>query len=448
MITGLASYKVLFMIQLVIGEGMFLFRLERRQSFLRGACVALPALLLIAWRFPILGYNAWYLSALFLTFFLLTLAAGKLLFDEPLENILLCCIAGYTVQHLSYLLYTTFIDATQIGRVFGNVIDPYGSGPVAVNDLWMLQVVFYIDIYFLVYTGAFEFFDQRLRRNHSLRLGRPGMICLSGLLIAADVITNMITTYYTTENLVSLLLERSYNILLCVLILALLYNQLSQRELKDELAGVQYILDQGKRQYELAKKANDLVSMKYHDLRHQSELLRRRGAQAEEERRELDQVLASYDVLVRTDNEVLDVLLTEKTMLCRDRKIQLLCMADGRGLEFVKAHHLYALLGNAIDNAMEAVQALPEEERVISLHLRRQGSLVHIHVENPCLGTVTLRDGLPVTTKGDHGFHGYGMLSMKTLAEQYGGGLTVSVEQGVFVLDVVLSADSQDAGAE
>lgn len=159
----------------------------------------------------------------------------------------------------------------------------------------------------------------------------------------------------------------------------------------------------------------------------------------------MERTLDEYASLVKTGNEVLDVILTEKTLACREQGIQLLCMADGRGLEFVKTHHLYALLGNAIDNAMEAVAPLPEAKRVISFSLRRQGELVHIHMENPCAGELSMRSGLPVTTKGDEDYHGFGMLSMKTVAEQYGGGLSVQAEDGVFILDVVLSAVQQGA---
>lgn len=65
---------------------------------------------------------------------------------------------------------------------------------------------------------------------------------------------------------------------------------------------------------------------------------------------------------------------------------------------------------------------------------------MHIHVENPYVGAVFMRDGLPVTTKKDERYHGFGTLSMKTVAEQYGGGLSIRAEDGIFVLDIVLSA--------
>ena len=56
-----------------------------------------------------------------------------------------------------------------------------------------------------------------------------------------------------------------------------------------------------------------------------------------------------------------------------------------------------------------------------------------------------MRDGLPVTTKGDEDYHGFGMLSMRAVAEQYGGGLSVAAGDGLFTLDVVLSAAQSTA---
>lgn len=143
---------------------------------------------------------------------------------------------------------------------------------------------------------------------------------------------------------------------------------------------------------------------------------------------------------MQTGNEVLDVILTEKNLLCREAKIQLLCMADGTGLDFIKPHHLYALLSNALENAVEAVRDLPEDERFIHLYIRHQGNLCHIQVENAYQGTVALRNGVPVTHKADQNYHGFGILSMKTIAESYDGEMIVTAEDGIFCLDVLLTA--------
>lgn len=435
---GLAQYKVIFLVQLLVGEGMFLFRLERRPSFALRAVAAVTAVLAAAAVFPIPVQNAGYVSFLFLSLFACTLLAASACFDEPAGNILFCGIAGYTVQHLAYLFFAMLTEVTRMDLLFGGVFDLYSSAHKDLPGLPAIMVVFYMDCYFLVYTGAFMLFDKVLKGNHDLYLGRTSMVCLSGLLIVADVIFNMITNYYTTQ-WVSLLLERSYNILICVLILVLFHSQLTRRELSAELEGVNRVLEQGRKQYIQAQKSVDLVNMKYHDLRHQSELLRRSGGLALEEKAELDQVLEGYAVQFRTGSEVLDTILTEKTLLCQGQGVELQCIADGRNLDFIKAHHLYALLGNAIDNAIDAVLHLPETERTISLYVRRAGELVNIHMENRYVGSLTLRDGLPVTSKEDHDYHGFGMLSMRTIAERYGGTLAVRTEDGIFSLDILLN---------
>ena len=255
--TGLSLYKLLFMAQLLFGEGMFLFRLERRPRFAPRLAAAIGAMFLITALFPILEYNAWYVSFLFLTLFLCSLLAMRRCYDEPWGNILFCGIAGYTVQHLAYLLYTFISEATQLSLLFGMTFDPYSDKLFDLGKIPLIQTVFYIDCYFLVYAFAFSIFDNLLKKNHNLYLGRTSLVGLSGLLIAADVIFNMITNYYTAGSRASLLLERSYNILICGLILILLYNQLSSRALRDELDEVQHLLEQGKRQYEISRKCKN-----------------------------------------------------------------------------------------------------------------------------------------------------------------------------------------------
>ena len=50
-----------------------------------------------------------------------------------------------------------------------------------------------------------------------------------------------------------------------------------------------------------------------------------------------------------------------------------------------------------------------------------------------------MEDGLPRTRKTEEeGFHGYGMKSMKLIAEKYGGSLSVSTDGDLFMLDVYL----------
>jgi hypothetical protein len=50
----------------------------------------------------------------------------------------------------------------------------------------------------------------------------------------------------------------------------------------------------------------------------------------------------------------------------------------------------------------------------------------------------TFEDGLPQTTKADKANHGFGMRSMRAIAERYGGTLVARAEDGTFSLDIMM----------
>ena len=152
-----------------------------------------------------------------------------------------------------------------------------------------------------------------------------------------------------------------------------------------------------------------------------------------------------YDAVVRTGNDALDTILTEKSLVCEREGIALTCIADGSSLGFLTPAELYSLFGNALDNAIEATRQVEDPEgRSISLLVRRTGDMVSIHVENTCAGKAEFEDGLPRTTKRDaQGMrdemnHGIGTRSMRALAEHYDGIFSAAQDGDIFCLDIVL----------
>ena len=70
-----------------------------------------------------------------------------------------------------------------------------------------------------------------------------------------------------------------------------------------------------------------------------------------------------YSAIVRTGNEILDTILTEKSLICENSGIHISCVADGSLLAFMNPVDLYTLFGNALDNAIEAVRKLESKEK-------------------------------------------------------------------------------------
>ena len=146
-------------------------------------------------------------------------------------------------------------------------------------------------------------------------------------------------------------------------------------------------------------------------------------------------------------SQTLDVLLTDRTLLCEKDHIQLSFTGNGGSLNFLAETEVYSLFGNALGNAAEAVRTLEEAKRQISVIVRSAGDIVSINVTNYYQGELCFEDGLPVTTHSDpQQFHGYGMKSMRAIAQKYGGELTVKAEDGVFRLTIwLVSAEARQA---
>ena len=210
------------------------------------------------------------------------------------------------------------------------------------------------------------------------------------------------------------------------------------RHMAQELDIVQGLLYQQKEQYRIAKENIDLINIKCHDLKHQ---IRSLGEKTVDEGalREIENVVGIYDASVATGNEALDVILTEKSLYCEKNGIRLCCVADGAKLNFMSPADLYALFGNAIENAIESVSRIEDrQKRIINVAVRAAGRLVSIHIDNYFEGEVQIKDGIPVTKKKDTRFHGFGIKSMKYIAEKYDGDFSVSAKEGRFSLNVVI----------
>ena len=145
-----------------------------------------------------------------------------------------------------------------------------------------------------------------------------------------------------------------------------------------------------------------------------------------------------YDSSFRTYNEALDVVMQNKGLICQQKGISLSCMADGKQLDFMKEGDIYSLFSNILDNAIEAVERLQQEEKVITFSVVARQGFVFVHQDNFYNGSLQFEEGLPRTTKEDNGYHGFGTRSIGALTEKYGGDLQIDTEGGVYSLDIML----------
>jgi hypothetical protein len=238
----------------------------------------------------------------------------------------------------------------------------------------------------------------------------------------------------------------SYAVLLIDL-LGLLYQNSVYRMagLERENEATRLLLAQSRKQYQISKENMEQVNIKCHDLRHQIRRFRGEGRIDESVLQDMEQAVDAYDTTVKTGNSALDVLLTEKSLMCRSKKIGFTCMADGRDLIYMEPADLYALFGNALDNAIEATEQLanPEQKQIV-LTIHRVGEYCSVHLQNYTAETLQLQNGLPVTHKPDTQNHGFGARSMQLLVEKYNGELSFEQKNDVVNLYMLLPAHAAE----
>ncbi len=213
---------------------------------------------------------------------------------------------------------------------------------------------------------------------------------------------------------------------------------------RKEAANLQKVLDEQLLHYQISKDTIDLVNQKYHDLKHQIAYLKS-GITEEAKRSMLDEMeeeIRIYEHQNRTGNPVVDTILMEKSLLCEKQKITLHVIADGSAMDFLSTVEICSLLGNALDNAIEAVRELPDPgQRQIRLYIERHRNFLRLLVENRFDGTtrqISPDTGLPETTKDDRENHGYGLCSMESIANAHDGSLYVSEKEGWFRLQILI----------
>lgn len=145
--------------------------------------------------------------------------------------------------------------------------------------------------------------------------------------------------------------------------------------------------------------------------------------------------ISDYDSYIHTGNEFLDIIVREKAAVAKEKGIDLHILAHFEDGAFLDALDISTIFGNALDNAIEASELLPQEQRLITVKAgRRQDMLVVI------VGNYTRSDPSVSrrSNKANPFLHGFGLPNIKNTAEKYGGQCSTKIENGIFTLKLVL----------
>ena len=216
--------------------------------------------------------------------------------------------------------------------------------------------------------------------------------------------------------------------------LTLLYFQTEVFKLsamQKEMDTLNLLYERQREQYQVARQNVQIINKRCHELKVQIADLRRLqpDAAVSQSLDEAEQAARMYDANAATGNEVLDVVLTEKSLLCEAQRIRLNCVADGTCLAAIEPGDLYALFSNLLDQAIDAAaQQRDTDRRMIDLLVcRRQGfAVVNVIGPHPA-------------EQPDHGRrHSYELKVARRIVHKYSGTMATEPRGALFAVKIVL----------
>ena len=410
-------------LELLLACAVFTWHLKRRERFPLRVLLSCAGMLCVSFLWgllqphSVLWQSVWYI--LLLTGCVLCAAAC---FQVGMRQAVFYVTAAGAAQHLAF----------KLGRTC-----EYYTFHLLGSQSW-IQVIAYPLYLIPAFLLCWLVFVRRIVRVDADEL-RPAHVSvpLAGMLLCTDLAQCLYDEYTAIlPSQVNSLLNLSA-IVTCLFILAFLCESAERDREAQGNAILRHMLNQQKEQLAASKETIDLINIKCHDVKNQLAMLGDRVLP--ETIDDLNRTLTIYDGVPHTGNDALDVLLAEKTLQCQQREIRFDYMADGGCLSFLRPADVYSLLGNALNNAVEAAAKHPDrEQRYIKLRISVEKGMVMIHLENRFCGRLDFDGSLPHTTKQDERYHGFGMKSIQLITERYHGFLRINTDGDIFTLNILL----------
>lgn len=247
-------------------------------------------------------------------------------------------------------------------------------------------------------------------------------------------------------------IKEYYGVLLSVVVLIFLANlslitiiiKLTREyEEKMELKNDQDRVKADYMYYTLLEKEHEQVIQYYHDMKNhiaclqgmmevQQPISQYIGA--------LEADLTPFQQVFNTGNKVVDTILRQKSVLCRENQVDLKVGLELSKCAFIEEKDLCNIFANALDNAIEACELIKNSECPKYIYIEQQQihQFLIIKIRNSKVNSIQEENKKLLTRKKDTFLHGHGIKSIKRCVGKYEGEVVLSYTKNEFYLKIVL----------
>lgn len=208
----------------------------------------------------------------------------------------------------------------------------------------------------------------------------------------------------------------------------------SDQKLHAELAEHHYAMQE--QYYAQLRSEQEETRAMFHDINKYMQAMRTLAAEGNvaEVNQVMDETQELFDSLttvVDVGNSVVSVILNEYREITEDAGIPFTFDVSVPQNLGISAVDLYVLLGNTLDNAVEACASVPAEDRYIRVQMRTYHNILFYQIENP------YAKGYSQRSRGKG--HGYGLQNVRKCVEKHNGHMSVTKDGNKFVLSMRLN---------
>ena len=259
------------------------------------------------------------------------------------------------------------------------------------------------------------------------------------------VVKNKIDFYHVTDMIkFSIIVKNTFPYLLLivnVLLIFMFLNAIKSAQKKAESEFVNEKLDMQYKYYLMVKESQEKMKQVYHDMNNHIQnikYLKNSSGDVDKYINNIEDEVKESRNIYNTGNVLLDIILYEKSKICRENNIDFSVGIDFSKCEFIEMIDISSIFSNLIDNAIEACDKICDNkvEKYINIKSTFIKGYYVIRCENSKINKIIIKNNRIFTSKKDKFFHGIGIDSIKSSIKKYNGELKIKDSEYKFIATI------------
>lgn len=376
----------------------------------------------------------------------------------PNAKIILCIITGILFYKLCYkdsiykciqinlLFWLGLIITESISMGAVIIINRLESiHPLLSGNVFRIEAIFISKLLLIIELILFKYFRLSLefKAKDMILIGVPVVSNIASLLLVFEY--NFNQNIVSKVNIVVLVFIIFLMILSSIMLLIIIGKIVQDDKVKLEYELIKERIRMNHKGYENINQSHDKLRYVYHDLKNHMTCIKNYTTREEiiSYINKLEFQISDFENFKNTGNKTLDIILGEKTYLCKKNNIEFEDNINISKLSFIQETDICAIFANALDNAIEACIKIDNEiEKKIVAKATYINGFSIIKFTNTKVNDIKFSGECIQTSKDNKKIHGIGISSIKYIASKYGGEVIVNYSDNEFILKIMIPIES------